>query len=417
VEQIPAKIGKYEIVRVLGNGATGTVYLGINPDGVQRALKVLPPTLRDDSSLFARFRIEIEVLQNLHHAGIVNTYEVSQESGRQYYVMEYLPGGSLAERIKNVGALPLPDALDITVSLCSALEHAHTAGVIHRDIKPANVLFDENGRAKLVDFGIAKLAQTDGVTATRQVMGTVEYMSPEQASGADVDARSDIYSLGIVLYEMVTGRVPFRGQSVAAVLKNHQYAMPESPQAWNDSIPPWLNQLILNMIEKDPDRRPQSAAAVAEQIEIGRRSSEPIRCPQCGNTLEDGQILCVQCGRNIRTGKQYHVASGRIPHAARRALIVAAAIGIAGIGAIFTLRSLSIPRDNDFPRAELQQEHLSLGERFFRAGDLKSAEEEFRRAIELDGDTELAATATRYLKMIEQRGSTTDNGGANHDAG
>jgi len=417
VEQIPAKIGEYEIVRVLGTGATGTVYLGINPEGAQKALKVLPATLRDDSSLFTRFRIEIDVLQSLNHDGIVKTYEVSQESGRRYYVMEYLAGGSLAERIKSVGALPLRDALDITVSLCSALEHAHTADVIHRDIKPANVLFDENGRAKLVDFGIAKLAQTEGVTATRQVMGTVEYMSPEQASGGDIDARSDIYSLGIVLYEMVTGRVPFRGQSVAAVLKSHQYAMPESPRAWTDSIPQWLNELILSMIEKKPEARPQTAAAVAERIEIGRRSREAIRCPQCGNTLEDGQILCVQCGTNVRTGKRYRFASGRTPRAARRALIVAAAVGIAGVGAIFTLRSLPIPRDNQITRAKLQQEHLSLGERLFRAGDLKNAEEEFRRAIELGDDTALAATATKYLNMIEQRAASTDNGGLQPDAG
>jgi serine/threonine protein kinase len=417
VEQIPAKIGKYQIVRVLGSGATGTVYLGIDPDGAQRALKVLPATLRDDSSLFARFRIETEALQSLNHAGIVKTYEVNQESGRRYYVMEYLPGGSLAEMIKDAGALPLHDALDIAVSLCSALEHAHTAGIIHRDVKPANVLFDEKGRAKLVDFGIAKLAQTDGVTATRQVMGTVEYMSPEQASGADIDARSDIYSLGIVLYEMLTGRVPFRGQSVAAVLKSHQYAMPESPRAWNESIPPWLNQLILNMIEKDPDHRPQSAAAVAEQIEIGRRSGKEIRCPQCGNRLEDGQVLCVQCGTDVRTGKRYHVASGRTPRAARRALVVAATMGIAGAGALFTLRSPPVPRNNRIPRTELQQEHLSLGERLFWAGDMKSAEMEFRRAIELDDDSELAATATKYLNMIEERGSTTDNGRAEADEG
>ncbi len=416
MEQIPTKIGKYEIVRVLGSGATGTVYLGTDPEGAQRALKVLPATLRDDSSIFARFRIEIDVLQSLNHANIVKTYEVSQESGQRFYVMEYLPGGSLADRIKRLGALPMHDALDITVSLCSALEHAHTAGVVHRDVKPANILFDENGRAKLVDFGIAKLAQTNGVTATRQVMGTVEYMSPEQAAGAGIDSRSDIYSLGIVLYEMLTGRVPFRGQSVAAVLKNHQYAMPESPQAWNDSIPPWLNQLVLSMIEKEPDRRPQSAAAVAEEIERGRRSREPIRCPQCGNSLEDGQVLCVQCGTNVRTGERYRVASERTPRAVRRLLIVAAAVGIAGVGAIFTLRNLELPREDSITRAELQQEHLSLGERFLRAGDLKNAEQEFHRAIELDRNTELATAAAKHLKMIEQRSSTADKGRTETDA-
>ena len=416
MEQIPAKIGTYEIVRVLGHGATGTVYLGIAQDGARRALKVLPTTLQDDSSIFARFRIETEALQRLNHPSIVKTYEVSQESGRFFYVMEYLPGGTLAEMIKKIGALPLHEALDIAVSLCSALEHAHTGGVIHRDVKPANVLFDENGRAKLLDFGIAKLAQTQGVTATHQVMGTVEYMSPEQASGAEIDARSDIYSLGIVLYEMLTGRVPFKAQSVAAVLKSHQYAMPEAPRAWNSSIPPWLNQLILDMIEKEPNHRPQNAASVAQRIEIGRTSHDVTRCPHCGNPIEDGQVVCVHCGTDVRTGKRYHAAPVRTHPVARRTFAVAAAIAILAVGALYTLKSVPPPRENTAVRAELQRAHHSLGQRFFRAGDLENAEREFRQTIELDRNSELATTAANYLEMLAQRRLTTDNGQVQADA-
>jgi len=416
VDQIPAKIGEYKVVRVLGHGASGTVYLGVDPEGTQRALKVLPATLRDDSSIFDRFRTEIEVLRNLNHSSIVKTYEVSEECGRRFYVMEYLSGGSLADMIKKGGALPLHNALDIATSICSALEHAHAAGVIHRDVKPANVLLDERGLAKLVDFGIAKLTAEDGVTVTRQVLGTVEYMSPEQASGKQVDARSDIYSLGIVLYEMLTGRVPFTGQSVAAVLKSHQYSIPESPREWNGSIPEWLNQLILDMIEKDPDQRPQSAAAVAERIEIGRTSHEVICCPECGGQLEDGQVLCVQCGTNVQTGKRHLAVAGRPSLVTRRALIVAAAVGIAAVGATLSTRGFRLPHENRFPYAELQQSHLSLGERFFWLGDLQNAEKEFRRTIELGRDTELAVTAARYLRMIEGRGPTTGNERAEADA-
>ena len=170
------KIGKYEVERVLGSGASGTVYLGVDPDGVRRALKVLPSGLRGDSSLFARFRTEIDVLRNLDHPNIVKIFEVGENAGQQFYVMEYLSGGSLAEVIAKRGAVGLGGALDVATAICSALEHAHEAGIIHRDLKPANVLLDEQGRAKVVDFGIAKFAEADGVTVTRQVLGTVEYM-------------------------------------------------------------------------------------------------------------------------------------------------------------------------------------------------------------------------------------------------
>jgi serine/threonine protein kinase len=399
------KVGKYEVERVLGSGASGTVYLGVDPDGVRRALKVLPSGLRSDSSIFARFRTEIEVLRNLDHPNIVKIYEVGEESGQQFYAMEYLSGGSLAEIIEKRGAVGLGGALDVATAICSALEHAHAAGIIHRDLKPANVLLDERGQAKVVDFGIAKLTETEGVTVTRQVLGTVEYMSPEQAAGLEIDRRTDIYSLGIVLYEMLTGRVPFRSRSVAAVLKSHQYSIPESPQEWNESIPDWLNRLVLEMIAKDPARRPRSAAAVAERIGEGRASLKERRCPGCGSELETGQVVCVRCGTNVQTGKRHAVATGRVNVVWRRAFVIAAAVGIAAAGAVWSLRGLRLTEEHAAPDPALQQNHFSLGERFFQLGDLENAEKEFMRAIELDRGSELAQEAGGYLEMIESRGS------------
>jgi len=410
------KIGKYEVERVLGSGASGTVYLGVDPDGVRRALKVLPSGLRGDSSLFARFRTEIDVLRNLDHPNIVKIFEVGENAGQQFYVMEYLSGGSLAEVIAKRGAVGLGGALDVATAICSALEHAHEAGIIHRDLKPANVLLDEQGRAKVVDFGIAKFAEADGVTVTRQVLGTVEYMSPEQAAGGEIDRRTDIYSLGIVLYEMLTARVPFRSRSVAAVLKSHRYSMPEAPREWNDSIPDWLNQLVLDMIQKDPESRPQSAGDVAERIVQGRASQEARRCPGCGAQLETGQVVCVRCGRNVETGKRHAVVTGRVHVVWRRAFVIAVAVGIAAAGAVWSLRGLRLPDENAISNRESQQNHFSLGKRFFQLGDLQNAEKEFRRAIELDSKSELATEAATYLGLIEARRSGARAQKADQDA-
>jgi len=411
------KIGNYEVERELGSGASGTVHLGVDPDGAHRALKVLPGGLRSDSSLFVRFRTEIDVLRSLNHPNIVKIFDVGEDSGRQFYVMEYLSGGSLAEVIEKRGAVGLNGALDVATAICSALDHAHAAGIIHRDLKPANVLLDEKGVAKVVDFGIAKLTETEGVTVTRQVLGTVEYMSPEQAAGVEIDPRTDIYSLGIVLYEMLTGRVPFRSQSVAAVLKSHQYSMPEAPQEWNESIPDWLNELVLDMIAKDPERRPQSAAEVAERIGQGRASHQERRCPGCGDELETGQIVCVRCGMNVQTGKRHAVTTGRVPVFWRRAFVIAVAVGIVAAGAVWSLRGLRLSGENTAANRELQQKHFSLGERFFRLGDLDNAEKEFKRAIQVDGESEVARQAAGYLETIEARRSSAPGQQGEQNAG
>jgi serine/threonine protein kinase len=405
---IPVKIGIYETVRELGRGASGTVYLVVDPDGVHGALKLLPTGLRDSPSRLARFRTEIEALRNLNHPSIVKIHEVGEETGRHFYVMEYLSGGSLADKIKEHGALSLVEALEIATSICSALEHAHAGGIIHRDIKPANVIFDENGRARVVDFGIAKLTDVKGVTTTRQVIGTVEYMSPEQAAAKEVDHRTDVYSLGIVLYEMVTGRVPFRSDSPPAVLRSHQYSIPEAPREWNSSVPEWLNKLVLDMIEKGPEQRPQSAAEVIQRIEARRAQLKVALCSVCDAELEDGQAVCIQCGTNVSTGDRAGSAADRAPRAARRAAIVAVALGIVAAGAVWSLQSARLSRKSEIPYEQWQAEHFSLGERFYRLGDFRNAEREFRRTIELGPDTQTAAAAAEYLeRMSDDRSDLT----------
>jgi serine/threonine protein kinase len=402
------KLGKYEILRMLGQGAAGTVYLGVEPENAQRALKLLARELHSNPSIYARFQSEIAVLQNLNHPNIIKIFEVGEDFGQHFYVMEYLSGGSLAERIKKQGALPIDDALQVATSICSALEHAHGAGIIHRDIKPANILFDENDRAVIVDFGIAKLTDVDGVTVTRQVLGTVEYMSPEQASGKDVDLRSDIYSLGIVLYEMLTGRVPFKSDSIPAVLKSHQYAVPEEPDEWNSSVPDWLNALVLDMIAKEPVKRPQTAPDVVRRIEEGRTATLIVRqCPACDAELESGQVVCVQCGTNTVTGERRRTVTARARPGRKSALPVIVALGIVAAGAIWSLSSFRTPQGVPSPGAEWQRQHFSLGEQFYRVGDLENAETEFKRVIELGSDTELASAASQYLKLIESSRSST----------
>jgi len=402
---IPVKIGIYETVRELGRGASGTVYLVVDPDGLHGALKLLPTGLRDSPSRLARFRTEIEVLRNLNHSNIVKILEVGEETGRHFYVMEYLSGGSLADKIKEHGALRLVEALEIATSVCSALGHAHAGGIIHRDIKPANVIFDENGRAKIVDFGIAKLSDVKGVTTTRQVIGTVEYMSPEQAAAKEVDHRTDIYSLGILLYEMVTGRVPFKSDSPPAVLRSHRYSIPEAPREWNSSVPEWLNKLVLDMIEKEPEQRPLNVAEVIQRIEARRAQLDVELCSVCNAELESGQVVCIQCGTNVSTGDRATSATERAPRGARRAAVIAVAVAIVAGGAVWSLQSARRSGEGAIPYEEWQMEHFSLGERFYRLGDLGSAEREFRRTIELGPDTETAAAAAEYLETMSNNRS------------
>lgn len=253
--------GRYEILQRLGAGGMATVYLA-NHRLLERkvAVKILNPEYASDEEFVRRFRREAQAAASLSHPNIVSIYDVGHEGDIHYIVMEYVPGETLKELINREGPLPVRRAVDIATQICDALVCAHRNRIIHRDIKPHNILLTEDGRAKVSDFGIARAAASATLTHSGSIVGSVHYFAPEQARGSITDEKSDVYSLGIVLYEMLTGKVPFQGESPISVALRHVQERIPSPRETVPSIPPEVERIVMQAAERDPQQRYQSAA-------------------------------------------------------------------------------------------------------------------------------------------------------------
>ncbi len=252
---------RYEIIKKIGGGGMAYVYKA-KCSLLNRyvAIKVLKPEFIDDEEFVKRFRIEAQSAASLSHPNIVSIYDVGKEDNIHYIVMEYIDGTTLNEYIKNNERLEWKEAVRIAIQICSAIKHAHKNYIIHRDIKPQNIMITNDGIAKVTDFGIARAATTTTITMVGSTVGSVHYFSPEQARGGYTDEKSDIYSLGIVLYEMVTGHPPFDGEAPVAVALKHLQNTPVPPINKNRDVPSGLNALIMKAIEKDLNTRYQSAS-------------------------------------------------------------------------------------------------------------------------------------------------------------
>jgi serine/threonine-protein kinase len=254
--------GRYDIRATLGKGGMGVVYRAHDRQlDEEVALKVLRgDVLRDDPGLLERFKQEIKLARRITHRNVLRTHDFGESGGTPYISMEYLEGVTLKDLVRNKGALPLGVGLRVAKQACQGLEAAHHGGVVHRDIKPQNMLIlPETGELKIMDFGISRVSEVKGaaggLTSTGVVMGTPDYMPPEQAQGKTADFRSDIYALGVVLFEIFTGRLPFDGASAMEVVLAHVQKTPPRPRALNPALPPELETLILRCLEKAPERR------------------------------------------------------------------------------------------------------------------------------------------------------------------
>ena len=260
---------RYQIIKKIGDGGMAFVYQA-KDKLLNRivAVKVLRPEFVDDKDFLAKFKREAEAVANITHPNIVNVYDVGQEGKVHYIVMEYVDGQNLKEIIKNEGVLDEYTALDITKQIAQSLSAAHKKGVIHRDIKPHNILIsNEDRQVKVADFGIAKAVSNSTITNIGSIIGSVHYFSPEQAKGQPVANNADLYSLGIVLYEMLIGRVPFRGDSPISIALQHINEEIEFTQEEKTKIPHSIRTLISKMTEKSPEDRYQSAEEVIEDID------------------------------------------------------------------------------------------------------------------------------------------------------
>ena len=263
------KAGRYEIISELGRGSMGVVYQGYDPViGRTVAIKTLLTeglAPQEFQEYKARFQREAQAAGVLTHPNIVTVYDFGEDSGVLYLAMEYLEGKSLEKIVAERGVLPIETIIPMYDQVCSALDHAHTHNIVHRDIKPANIMILDSGLVKVTDFGIAKV-MTVGMTQAGQILGTPNYMSPEQVKGRAVDGRADIFSLGVILYELVTGEKPFGGQNITTVIYKIINENPIPPRELDAAIHPGLNYIINKVLAKSPDERYQTCRQLAEDL-------------------------------------------------------------------------------------------------------------------------------------------------------
>ncbi len=250
------RLGPYVLERKIGAGGMGTVFYARHAEsGNEAAVKVLSASLSREEGVIARFTREIKALKALSSPYVVKLYESGVDGETYFYAMEYVEGETIANRLRREKRIPWREAIELGLQICSALKAAHDAGIIHRDLKPSNLLITKDRQVKLADFGIAQVFASSKLTVTGGVVGTAEYMSPEQAEGRRVTKKSDLYALGAVLYAMLTGRPPFTGKTVIEVIKKHMVNRFDRPRLIVSDIPHWLEEIVCRLLEKDPDKR------------------------------------------------------------------------------------------------------------------------------------------------------------------
>ncbi len=260
--------GRYQIIEELGKGGMGKVYKAHDTEIKEKvALKLIKPEIASDERTIERFQNELKFARKISHRNVCRMYDLNKEEGKYFITMEYVSGEDLKSLIRRVKQLTVGTAIFIAKQVCDGLSEAHRVGVVHRDLKPSNIMIDKDGNTRIMDFGIARSLKGKGITGAGVMIGTPEYMSPEQVESKEVDQRSDIYSLGVILYEMVTGRVPFEGDTPFSVGVKHKSEIPQDPREINAQIDEDLSQVILKCLEKDKERRFQSAAEVRAELE------------------------------------------------------------------------------------------------------------------------------------------------------
>jgi serine/threonine-protein kinase len=320
--------GRYRIVALLGRGGMGEVYKAedLNLDH-EVALKFLPDSFANDSAALTRFRTEVRIARQVTHANVCRVFDIGEFEGRHFLSMEYIDGEDLSSLLRRIGRLPSDKALEVSRQICAGLAAAHGAGVLHRDLKPANVMIDGRGKARITDFGIAGLEEElkkGGVIA-----GTPAYMSPEQITGSEITTRSDIYSLGLVLYELFTGKPTFQSDSISELVHKHQTITPTNPSEVLKEIDPLVEKTILRCLEKDPQLRPESALQVAAMLPGG----DPLAAALAAGETPSPEM----------------VAAAPTEGALKPAVAIACLIGGIALLAIFTYSSMKLAPHNRIP--------------------------------------------------------------------
>ena len=272
--------GRYRVEGVLGHGGMASVLLARDEElGRAVAIKLIAENLAGDYAFRERFLREARTAARLAHPNVVQVFDVGEDGGRPYIVMEYVDGESLADELRRRGKLPPDEVVEIGIQVCAGLEHAHSAGVVHRDVKPGNLLRRRDGTVKIVDFGIARAAEATMLTEIGTVLGTAAYVAPEQAAGERVTAAADIYSLGVVLYELLAGKPPLTAQSLPELVAKQQEHAIKPVGERRREVPPALEAAVMHCLERDPAARPPSAAALAHELQGGSPGAATVVLP------------------------------------------------------------------------------------------------------------------------------------------
>lgn len=337
---------RYELESVLGQGGMARVFKGTDRVLSRTvAVKVLSPQFAGDEQFVVRFRREAQKVAALNHPNIVSVYDTGSQGDVHYIVMEYVEGRTLRDIIHQEGPLLPERATEVASAVAAALAAAHEGGLVHHDIKPGNIMITRNGEVKVVDFGIARTSSGDTITQTASILGTASYLSPEQAQGESVDSRSDIYSLGCVLYEMLTARAPFTGDSPVSIAFQHVRENPVPPSRINPDVTPKLEAVVIKCMAKNPANRYQTAEELREDLERIRRGGAPLATPVLADSTE-------MLTRAQAAPEHTAVMTGGIPPDERRqgrrtwvaAVAVILILAALGVAAYFLVKTL-VPQE------------------------------------------------------------------------
>jgi serine/threonine protein kinase/Flp pilus assembly protein TadD len=258
---------RYQIIEELGKGGMGKVYKANDTDIKEKvAIKLIKPEISNDKKTIERFQNELKFARKIRHKNVCQMYDLNKEEGTYYITMEYVSGEDLKSFIRRSGQLAIGTTIRVAKQVCEGLSEAHKLGVVHRDLKPSNIMIDKEGNVRIMDFGIARSLRAKGITGSGVMIGTPEYMSPEQVDGKEADQRADIYSLGVILYEMVTGKVPFEGDTAFSIGVKQKSEIPRPPKEINEQIPDDLNRVILKCMEKEKENRYQGVSELHSEL-------------------------------------------------------------------------------------------------------------------------------------------------------